>query len=273
MSKVSPRRFILLVLALSCAAAFAAVASADHSWGNYHWARTSNPLNLKLGDNLSNVWDPYLRTTSSDWNRSTVLETTIVAGQSSSKTCKGVAGRVEVCNSTYGNNGWLGIAQIRVSGSHITQAVTKLNDTYFNTARYNTSAWRNFVMCQEVGHAFGLDHQDENFSNTNLGSCMDYTNDPAGTTQGANNEHPNSHDYAQLESIYRHLDGTNTAFAPVPEAMNQIDFDSPGQWGRVIKGSKESGQTVHELDFGNGHKIFTFVIWTLEARGRGNDDH
>ena len=32
---------------------------------------------------------------------------------------------------------------------------------------------------QEIGHTFGLDHQDENFSNANLGSCMDYV-EPGG---------------------------------------------------------------------------------------------
>ncbi|MBI2682898.1 MAG: hypothetical protein HYX26_06730, partial [Acidobacteriales bacterium] len=45
-----------------------------------------------------------------------------------------------------------------------------------------------------------------------------------------------------------------------------IDFDSPGQWGRVVKGSRESGHTVHELDFGNGNKVFTFVFWTRPGR-------
>lgn len=37
---------------------------------------------------------------------------------------------------------------------------------------------RCLVTCQEVGHTFGLDHRDENFDNGNLGTCMDYTNDP-----------------------------------------------------------------------------------------------
>ncbi|MBC9002950.1 MULTISPECIES: hypothetical protein [Micromonospora] len=41
----------------------------------------------------------------------------------SPKTCKATAGRVEVCNSAYGNNGWLGIASISVTGgTHITQS-------------------------------------------------------------------------------------------------------------------------------------------------------
>ena len=36
-------------------------------------------------------------------------------------------------------------------------------------------------MCQVGGHDFGLDHQDEDFINANLNTCMDYTNDPKAT--------------------------------------------------------------------------------------------
>lgn len=102
------------------------------------------------------------------------------------------SGVVEICNLKYGQNGWLGIAGISISGSHITKAYTKLNDTYFVMAQYNTTAHRQMVVCQEIAHDFGLDHQDENFSNTNLGTCMDYTNDPSGTkgTNGTLNNMP-----------------------------------------------------------------------------------
>ncbi|TFD09386.1 hypothetical protein E3T29_04385 [Cryobacterium sp. TMT1-66-1] len=51
----------------------ATAASANHSWGGYHWARTSNPFTLKLGDNVTSAWDSYLATTSSDWTQSHVL--------------------------------------------------------------------------------------------------------------------------------------------------------------------------------------------------------
>ncbi len=240
---------------------------ASHSWGNYHWARTSNPFTLKLGDNLTSSWDSYLATTSADWSVSRVLDTVIVAGEAKGKNCRPTSGRAEVCNARYGNNGWLGIAQIWVSGSHITQGSVRVNDTYFSTSTYNTPAWRNLVMCQEVGHIFGLDHQDENFNNAPLGTCMDYSNDPNP------NQHPNSHDYDQLETIYAHLDSFTTvdsaATANMPPAMGQIDFDSPGQWGRLVKGSRERGTSIYELDFGGGHKVFTFVTWTREP-GRPN---
>ncbi|MGH9861848.1 MAG: hypothetical protein ACRD35_00325 [Candidatus Acidiferrales bacterium] len=174
---------------------------------------------------------------------------------------------MEVCSSTYGNNGWLGLAQIWVSGKHITQGAVKVNDTYFNTLTYNTPGWRNLVMCQEVGHTLGLDHQDENFDNPNLGTCMDYTSDPYGPP---NNEHPNRHDYDQLVTIYSHLDSTTTVGSAVPSgqmppAMGEIDFEGPGQWGRLVRGSRQRGTSVYELDFGGGHKVFTFVIWAREG--------
>jgi hypothetical protein len=40
--------------------AFSPAAQANHSWGKYHWARTSNPFTLQLADNVSSTWDGYL---------------------------------------------------------------------------------------------------------------------------------------------------------------------------------------------------------------------
>jgi hypothetical protein len=245
-------------------ASLPAVSRADHAWGDYHWARTSNPFNLKLGDNLTSNWDPILSTTSSDWSASSVLNTAIVAGQARGRNCKPTSGRVEVCNAAYGFNNWLGLAQIWVSGDHITQGVTKVNDSYFNTATYNTTAWRNLVLCQEVGHTLGLDHQDENFNNANLGTCMDYTNNPQ------TNQHPNQHDYDQLEEIYAHSDGSTTVGQAAPPAMGQIDLDGPGQWGRLVSSSRNGKAQTFELDFGGGHKIFTFVIWVDNEGASGH---
>lgn len=239
--------------------AFTTIIYANHSWGSYHWTRSANPLNLKLGDNVSTSWDGHLANASTDWSVSSVLDTTTVTGQTNPKNCKAVSGSVQVCNSKYGNNGWLGIAQIWASGNHITQSIVKLNDTYFNTSKYNAPAWRQFVMCQEIGHTFGLDHQDEIFSNPNLGTCMDYTNDPS------SNQHPNQHDYDQLEAIYAHLDTTTSASikkSPAPASVDDdIDISDAKQWGKVIKKSGDGRSSLHERDLGKGNKIFTFVIW------------
>lgn len=245
----------------------ASVAYADHSWGGYHWARTANPFTLKLGDNVSGNWDTYLSTTSTDWSKSTVLDTMVVPGLGGSN-CKAQTGRVEVCNRKYGNNGWLGIAQIWISGVHITKGVTKLNDTYFNTPTYSTSAWRNFVMCQEVGHTLGLDHQDEIFNNTNLGTCMDYTNNPTRDDGFGDNQHPNQHDYDMLEEIYAHPDSTTTISAAKSAGASALaqsgDFQNASEWGRAIRYSSDGKPSLHVRDLGKGEKIFTFVIWAKE---------
>jgi len=230
-------------------------ASASHSWGPYHWARKSNPFTLKLGDNVNTAWDAYLGVASSDWSTSSVLDTTIVTGQAKGN-CRPTKGRVEACNKAYGYNGWLGLAQIWVSGVHITQAVVKVNDTYHNLPPYNTPAWKQFVMCQEVGHTFGLDHQDEDFNNPNLGSCMDYTSDPS------SNQHPNAHDYEQLEAIYAHLDSTTT-IASITHKGNGADSDfvEASEWGKEVRKSSDGKTSLFTHDLGRGEKAVTFVIW------------
>lgn len=269
MTKLPYRR--ALASGVLVVAVLAVSLSADHSWGNYHWARTSNPFTLKVGDNVSAAWDAYLIEAESDWSQSSVLDLDVVSGGTRPRQCKPTSGRIEVCNERYGNNGWLGIAQIWISGgTHITQAVAKMNDSYFNTSTYNTPAWRRLVMCQEIAHDFGLDHQDENFSNANLGSCMDYTNNPVG------NEHPNAHDYAQLEDIYAHLDSTTTVGAALPNgapaAMNQIDFDGPNQWGQLVRTSANNRVHIYELDFGRGNKVITHVFWA-DPEGDKHERH
>lgn len=178
----------------------AAPAQANHAWGTYHWSTTDAVVAKTIYSNLTPDWAGNLTLANSDWNASTHLQNSVVAGATdlnSRKRCTAVAGAIKVCNAAYGNNGWAGIASISVSGSHITQGTAKMNDTY---EAGSPAAERQGVMCQEVGHDFGLGHQDENFTNANLGTCMDYTND------WTTNQHPNTHDYDQLNTIYNHTE-------------------------------------------------------------------
>lgn len=226
---------------------------ASHSWNGYHWARTSNPFTLNLGNNLTAPWPSHLITASNDWSASSVLDTTIKQGTNNPKTCKPVLGRVEVCNAKYGYNGWLGLAQIWISGSHITQGTTKMNDTYFQLAQYNAPEKRNKVMCQEIGHTFGLGHQDE--SGLSLGTCMDYSFDASG-------QHPNNHDYSMLETIYSHLDNVNTVgSANTSTAANndKSDLNTNRNWGRRVYRSRNSYIEIYEKQYSDNSKIVTLV--------------
>lgn len=255
--KMLPIATLVVILAL---AVVPLSVSASHSWGNYHWARTGNPFTLKLVDNVSSTWDTHLSTASSDWSLSTVLDTTVVPGNIKDRCNQPGSGRVKVCAAKYGYNGWLGIAQIWVdSQSHIVAGTTKMNDTYFSTATYNKPEWRQYVMCQEIGHTFGLDHQDEVFDNPNLGSCMDYTGSPAGPLS---NEHPNLHDYEQLELIYAHLDSTTTITAST--GNNGVAGPANGQdgedWGTAVRADAKGRPNLFVKNEGGVKKV-TWVYW------------
>ena len=250
--------------------------AANHAWGNYHWARTSNPFALKVIDSTTPAWDSYRTAAQADWSSSTAFDLVGDTGKAddSSRTrqrCRVQTGEVRVCNYTYGQTGWLGIASIWISGDHITGGTVKNNDTYFNMQSYNTPAWRQFVVCQEIGHTFGLAHQDENFSNANLGSCMDYTNNPS------TNQHPNQHDYAQLESIYGHLDGSTTLASGTTSggrgrfglgaADGALADDATDAEDALPAGATAAMGHHFTRDLGNGQRIETFVLWASEVPG------
>jgi hypothetical protein len=151
-----------------------------------------------------------------------------------------------------------------------------MNDTYFNTASYNTPAWKRLVMCQEVAHTFGLDHQDEAFDNANLGTCMDYTNDPDGGAGGAvandpSNEHPNAHDYAELESIYGHLDGSTTigqltgkAFGQSQAEEGTLNAQDHAEFGKAIRADGKGRAIMFRKDLRDGGSVITHVFWLPE---------
>lgn len=265
------RRPAALLLMFFISGLFSSTASASHSWGEYHWRSTQKaPVTIRVADNLSGLWSSgFLNPIANKWeigytSQSETIPSAVVprvenGALTNVRKCSAVAGTVQVCNTTYGNNGWLGVAQIWISDGHITQGTVKLNDTYFNTATYNTSAWRNLVLCQEIGHTFGLDHQDENFTNGNLGTCMDYTNSPE------SNQWPNKHDFEQLRDIYAHLPDSPTSGGggpgkgKMPPGMYR-DLHEASEWGKLVRESR--GRTAtYERDFGGGNKVFTFVIW------------
>jgi hypothetical protein len=279
--------------------------SPHHTWGNYHWAAKD----IKIGNNLSGVWNNgvfpeqrgYLAETVKDWNDpaygtrlgelgerwpTPVITLGVAQGSASrAKTCKPVAGRIEVCNYTYGKNKWLGITQIWTSGDHITQATSKLNDTYYADPRsgYSTVAERLSVICHELAHGFGLDHWDEDHDNVNTGSCMDYSNHAAGGqingrgfNYGPSDEHPHYLDFQDLEWLYgsyhsSEQSSTSSSSIGAATTAEAEVADDPSEWGEVIKRDDKGRPHLYRKNLGEGKKLFTFVTHADETRGPQTD--
>ena len=207
-------------------------ANATHSWGNYHWGRTSQDFPLQVIDSNTPDWDGELAQTLTDWSKSTAFNLSVTGYDDSSRTrklCRAVSGKIRSCNASYGNNGWLGLASINISGDHITQGTSKMNDSY--SAQFAVQNQRDHVMCQEIGHLFGLGHTSEDGSSQN--TCMDYS-------QSSTSTRPNQHDYDLRASKYAHLDSINTystsmAATPLTAAQHSMAGEVP-MGTRIHKG-------------------------------------
>jgi hypothetical protein len=248
------RRASLAIVVLGCLGVVIALpAAAHHSYYGYHWNRTKYPV-VKIGDNVDSSWKSYLATAAGDWKKSSVIDTTIVAGNGCQRP---TIGRVEICTNNYAA-GWMGATSVDAGvGNHIIDAVIKLNNKYLPNTKPSK---RQLAICHELGHSLGLAHQDERFDNPNLGSCMDYTSKPSG------NEHPNQGDYDQLLCIYdpavkgktlRTNTHSCTGTGHVePAAVQGADAD-----GQPIGAPQQLEDDLYVQDLDNGNKRYTWVLW------------
>jgi hypothetical protein len=268
-------KFTLVTFAFLSMLLFPNMSSADHSWGNYHWARSSNPFTLTVVDSNTSDWDDNLNKAMTDWVSRFDEETNGTIGQTvfklkyeqgdesrnGRKRCAMISGKIRSCNAEYGFNGWLGLASINVSGGqHITQGSSKMNDSYLQQTKYSETN-KQHVMCQEIGHDFGLGHTSEDGSDQN--TCMDYSND-------LGNPSPNAHDYALLKSKYDHTNdgGTTVAATSASKGVSEEVTDNPNSWGELMRQSANGRSSTYVKEHSNGSRTITHVFWTKDAADR-----
>lgn len=277
------RHRYLVLFALSLLVATPIFAS--HAWSNYHWPRSSAEASITIYRSLTvttySNWPDHLQKSvygdpanpntanRRGWNDSSVLALSIVSSATDSTTrynCTPSNGTIRVCNYAYGSTGWAGLAQVWPdSAGHIQRANTKVNDSYMGSSANNP--WRRHVMCQEVGHDFGLGHTSENGSSQN--TCMDYyrnTSNSDWTSTG-----PNQHDFDQLivqhhAAMYDPGDLLSAGLR-LGESPDMADMNEPWQWGVPIEFDRDGRGVTFRLDptpNQGGDEVITFVTWAPE---------
>jgi hypothetical protein len=261
--------------------------TATHNWGGgaygYHWQRTSAAIRyIPIRRFHSAVWLTRFATAYARWRSAamTKVRPVLAATGGPRNPCPFAVNQITSCDGSYGNTGWLGLASISyyIATKHIVTGTSKVNNTYFNLAQYNTIPWRQLVICQEIGHNFGLGHVNVTYNTPNTGSCMDYTNDPDGGPGGVsptdpNNMYPNAHDYALINSKHNHVgaamilpgfdseeDEQTPTITELPAAVAAFDPVKLSELGTLMAIGDGGRTEVYQKDFGNGYGATSVVI-------------
>jgi hypothetical protein len=190
----------------------AAVLFASEDLGEqYVWKGTTGEggLTLNIINALDTQWYTYFDTAVSDWDNGTpdALTLTSEVASAPDPDCTTVEGVLKMCNNDYGATDWMGINEVLNYGNEIAGSTGMMNDHYFGTSAFGDSDKRQYTMCHEMGHGFGLPHTDTAMWNRNTGNCLDYTNRPK------SNMRPGQINYERLVNVYGTVGSSNTTTA------------------------------------------------------------
>lgn len=151
-----------------------------HSWNGYHWAGSGERTPAVVDQTSSDLYE--IPAAVAEW---AALGTPI-------QPVTATSGEVTVKEGF--SPFWYGLAQVFVEDGHITKGVVKLNTRLLES---EGPAAADHVLCQELGHIWGLDHLDgATCMNDSLASLGNYTA-------------PNSADRNTLNEIYAHADSSS----------------------------------------------------------------
>lgn len=151
-------------------------------------------LKLTLHNAMTEDWQATLVRAVQNWDNGVPDALTLaIAKVEEEPACEPEFGIFKICNGDYGATSWHGMNTVLLRGRFVVASTTRLNEYFLGTS---SEATRLFTLCHEIGHGFGLPHGDEDFSNEDTGSCMDYTSNPS------NNSEPNERNYSDLASLY-----------------------------------------------------------------------
>ncbi|MFC7441809.1 hypothetical protein [Laceyella putida] len=216
-----------------------------HPWGGgtygYHWNRYGTPTIGIYNTSTSGRYYNTSEAARADWDSKTIL----------SLPNRSYHTDVHVFNANSGATGWAGLASIESwensSLGHIGHAHAQANNYY--TDSYSDNDLRG-VYCQEIGHAFGLDH-------SNTGDCMGAGYYNNAYTVGSHNvsdiynTYSTNHHGSLSKNTAAPVDSTAptaiAVWANQPQTMNELKaLSNVIAFGKVTK--IEKGQDiVHNL--------------------------
>jgi len=223
------------------------------------WHNRGNGLHLTIVNGLTSDWYRYFTTAVDDWNACPALDLDTETIEPDDR-CQPITGQMKVCNAAYGLTAWTGLNEVYFegNGAYIVSSVAKMNESYL---RRSSSEEKQFVMCHEIGHGFGLPHRDENTTNLDLGTCLDYTARPV------NNMQPDETDFSHLIDIYGQRRGRKMPSLRSRNEEDRLRFERIVSEKRSYKEGRllhRSGRReVYESNLGGDITMITTVLLAI----------
>jgi hypothetical protein len=137
------------------------------------WAMSRFQPGLKLHvlNALTDNWHQFYDVSIAEWDDGNpdvlTLSTETIDPEYNCRAEDQVDDVMKVCNGDYGDNGWRGLNTCIIMSGTIVSSVAQMNEFYLQDA---IDEWKQYTMCHEIGHGFGLPHTDEEFWNRDLGN-------------------------------------------------------------------------------------------------------
>lgn len=205
------------------------------------WPNNGQGLQLTILNALSDEWYEYFNTAVQQWDDGTPdalsLTIKIVAPETN---CTPEDNYLKVCNGNYGETDWKGINQALIDDQGYIFASTSLMNEHYLPSTIDPTE-RQYTMCHEMGHGFGLPHTDENFYNLDQGNCLDYTMNPR------TNQQPSSDNYLLLAKIYGEMNNKTSVGRDTSNTTT-----SSGLFGKLNFTSFKNDEDATEKNVGDG---------------------
>lgn len=225
------------------------------------WPSEKQGITIPVMNAMGDEWQDDVTTVMSMWNESNSVNLNVTRfDEPELRTCPFVGQSIKLCSGDFGEiEEWFSRLSIINAGDTIVAATIVLNDWY-HFEKYNATVdemeafkedRRIYRICHQFGHSLGLAHTDENYTNPNLGDCMDMTLDYT------SNAVPGQVNFNFLEEYYGVFPAEATGSRRLAEHDAVLDraeraLQDPRGWKLVHESPDE---THHERSLGGLYKL------------------
>jgi hypothetical protein len=192
------------------------------------WPSNGTGLQLTILNALEEEWNTYFFTALEQWDAGSPDTLTLKTESRPAPdfNCTAEQGYMKVCNGDYGATEWTGVNQLVLAGkgkdASIISSTARMNEFYLMPSEYNVNqeAARQYTMCHEIGHGFGLPHFDEDFYNNDDGNCLDITINPEANMQ------PDQENFNLLKKLYGKVERNSDGVAESALLVGDVQTNS-----------------------------------------------